>query len=952
MRVLLFAVLHAVLLACLIPSALIYAQSPPADFKVVASTGGLAPWDEKARLTIDNSGQAHYVRYTTANPPAVLLDTTFTVDGSNLQQLWKTIQDSSFFSINPTWADSMAHDGMYAKITVTANGVTHQVSLRNAWQSAIQTIIQTLNTTIPTNVQLQYIPPDTTGYVPKDPCLTLFGARGTAPTNAPRLETSPDPKVRAFPGPYLSKILSAPPSDASHPGSVAACNVTLQDAVANGWASVSSKGDFFGDDVSITVNNQNHPPCNTVEVTLYLEFWGPLAEDFRINSICQDIAKKWAGAKTTDGRNVEISFVTRKNSGATSAPNTPGFHEIQLVPKGTVRSHVTGGPDINAGVGGGIWEVPQPVGTYAHEAGHLMGLPDRYQDYNKQADGSWVNAKTGQSYANDDAFANYLTAKYPGQTAAQIKNNIMNTDVWSVPVDGSENDLMADVGKPLRQADIDLIAANPGLLVSVQAGSVFGNRNRGDQNLVVTHADEVYAGPGQSRTLNGIYAACIDHSKGIPGQGGIFDVAPPLEQWKGIEAASYLARLVRYADSAGLYCDFNIKTQEAIWRISDNAPPAFSTAAVQLLADAGIELGSRFLDFPRLEGTRSNDPGSHTFVPTQLYLANIQPAFSTGQVNVPTSLHAGVATPSGSPAVTGYTWTATGPDGLPASITGSDSTAALTPTRSGVYEVALQISVSDSVNGQLSFASGRKGYVIVPDAYTETFEHPGLTDKYPWKSYGDAPWIISSINPETGSYSAQPGGREPGIASTLGIEVNLPADSVIAFSVRTYAGGFFDGVDFSIDSVSQESFGGGTDWTVQKFPVRAGKHLLTWKFSSFSSDTTYTAWLDNIFFPGDVVVTSVMDQTPDVPKVFALEQNYPNPFNPKTEVRFQVPGASDVNITVYDMLGRKVAVLVNERKLPGRYEVTFDGSRLASGTYFYRMAAGDFVQTRKLILLK
>jgi hypothetical protein len=65
-----------------------------------------------------------------------------------------------------------------------------------------------------------------------------------------------------------------------------------------------------------------------------------------------------------------------------------------------------------------------------------------------------------------------------------------------------------------------------------------------------------------------------------------------------------------------------------------------------------------------------------------------------------------------------------------------------------------------------------------------------------------------------------------------------------------------------------------------------------------------------------------------------------------------VAGVSDVKITVYDVLGREVAVLVNERKLPGRYEVTFDGSHLASGVYFYRMEAGSFVQTRKLTLLK
>jgi formylglycine-generating enzyme len=103
----------------------------------------------------------------------------------------------------------------------------------------------------------------------------------------------------------------------------------------------------------------------------------------------------------------------------------------------------------------------------------------------------------------------------------------------------------------------------------------------------------------------------------------------------------------------------------------------------------------------------------------------------------------------------------------------------------------------------------------------------------------------------------------------------------------------------------------------------------------------------------DAPLSSGMGQhSTETPTSFALEQNYPNPFNPKTGVRFQVSGVSDVRLVIYDVLGREVAVLVNERKLPGQYEVTFDGSGLPSGVYFYRMHAGSFVQIRKMLLLK
>lgn len=97
---------------------------------------------------------------------------------------------------------------------------------------------------------------------------------------------------------------------------------------------------------------------------------------------------------------------------------------------------------------------------------------------------------------------------------------------------------------------------------------------------------------------------------------------------------------------------------------------------------------------------------------------------------------------------------------------------------------------------------------------------------------------------------------------------------------------------------------------------------------------------------------AVRGEPPEFPHAFSLEQNYPNPFNPETVVRYQVPVASDLKIIVYDLLGRQVAVLVNDRKEAGSYEVKFSGTGLASGVYFYRLQAGSYVNTRKLLLLR
>ncbi|MFN0156938.1 MAG: T9SS type A sorting domain-containing protein [Bacteroidota bacterium] len=89
-----------------------------------------------------------------------------------------------------------------------------------------------------------------------------------------------------------------------------------------------------------------------------------------------------------------------------------------------------------------------------------------------------------------------------------------------------------------------------------------------------------------------------------------------------------------------------------------------------------------------------------------------------------------------------------------------------------------------------------------------------------------------------------------------------------------------------------------------------------------------------------------------VPRKFTLNQNFPNPFNPTSTIRFDLPNSNDVVLKVYDVLGKEIATLVNEALVPGTHETTFDGSELASGIYFYRIQAGQFVETRMLVLLK
>jgi hypothetical protein len=89
-----------------------------------------------------------------------------------------------------------------------------------------------------------------------------------------------------------------------------------------------------------------------------------------------------------------------------------------------------------------------------------------------------------------------------------------------------------------------------------------------------------------------------------------------------------------------------------------------------------------------------------------------------------------------------------------------------------------------------------------------------------------------------------------------------------------------------------------------------------------------------------------------IPKEFSLSQNYPNPFNPVTLIRYGLPLRTDVTLTVYNTLGQQVTNLVNETQEAGYHEAKFTGNNLASGVYFYRLQAGDFVQTRKFLLVR
>ena len=96
----------------------------------------------------------------------------------------------------------------------------------------------------------------------------------------------------------------------------------------------------------------------------------------------------------------------------------------------------------------------------------------------------------------------------------------------------------------------------------------------------------------------------------------------------------------------------------------------------------------------------------------------------------------------------------------------------------------------------------------------------------------------------------------------------------------------------------------------------------------------------------------VNNESIEVPTEFGLNQNYPNPFNPSTKIKYSIPNAEFVTLKIYDLLGREVVTLVNENTQAGSYEVIFDASELISGVYFYKLTAGSFTETKKMLMIK
>ncbi len=148
------------------------------------------------------------------------------------------------------------------------------------------------------------------------------------------------------------------------------------------------------------------------------------------------------------------------------------------------------------------------------------------------------------------------------------------------------------------------------------------------------------------------------------------------------------------------------------------------------------------------------------------------------------------------------------------------------------------------------------------------------------------------------------------------------------------------------------------DWEKIGFIIGNGT-TTEMQYYSFTDNISLVNNVDRIYyrlkqidFDGSYEYTNEVIIEISQPDFFLLKQNYPNPFNPSTIISWQLPETKFVTLKIYDVMGNEVASLINEEKQAGNYEVQFNATDLSSGIYYYKLVAGDFIDVKKMILLK
>lgn len=253
------------------------------------------------------------------------------------------------------------------------------------------------------------------------------------------------------------------------------------------------------------------------------------------------------------------------------------------------------------------------------------------------------------------------------------------------------------------------------------------------------------------------------------------------------------------------------------------------------------------------------------------------------------------------------------------------------------------------IGGNISFINNVTGFMcnVYASVYKTTNQGSNWTQIafLPENSFNG----ISFIDENTGYISALTGT----IYKTTNSGVNwtlLDSNSNVRYTSINFKNDAF-GLATTQNGIIKVTSTGGNQWIDYSRFISSISTSSSVDIQFIGENQTYISGLGFIYFNKDFT-TKLTTQENQVVTNFLLHQNYPNPFNPVTKINFSIPTTQFTVLKVYNSLGQVISTLVNEQLQPGSYEYTFDGSGLASGVYFYRLEAGEFLEAKRMLLIK
>jgi hypothetical protein len=436
-----------------------------------------------------------------------------------------------------------------------------------------------------------------------------------------------------------------------------------------------------------------------------------------------------------------------------------------------------------------------------------------------------------------------------------------------------------------------------------------------------------------------LYGACIDAHDGVPSSYDVFDVAPNLIHWSDFESARYLLKLLNYIDSNDLFCPDFYDSQSAIWRLTDNNMYYGDEPIDTLLSNAGVDVGTRVLDFPRMDNPYRDSTGSYSIIPRELYRLSINS--SEGKVlnqAQDINLQAALSAPVEElPAVT-YAWSLLPPPGSDAGLSAlTGETTSFLPDHRGYYKINLAATVQ-GIDNPLEYTD----VVVLADDRTETFESGMIssTGALAWSMPDTIGWKITDDLSYTGVYSICPGFTYDASSNIIELQAEVNQDDSISFVCKVSSEEDYDFLRFYIDGIQMGEWTGETDWSIVTYPVTAGTRNFKWAYEK--DDSYYSgadkAWIDDIFFPESMQLVGIHDAK----VVDDIIRIYPNPASDLITLETKISGPYSIELTAVN--GQ---LIYHARIQEPVHHV--DISSFQKGLYFITVRSEDYTGIKKIV---